>query len=630
MTANFIFKGVHKMNITNKKIFTIILVILFTGSLLTSHMMAMATSSQPVAIAANATQLYTAMIQANDGDVIGINGRIDILGEPKTYGYADKHITFKRMSSSSYFYIQVETTFQNVTFDGDGIDAANAYVLTSGKVTFKDVNFINSITNTANGGAVYVIGNSSSFLNCTFDNNTAVQGGHMYVSTGTVTIQNSIFTNGHALSDGGAIKSIAQYPNKIDITSSIITGNSADGYGGGISLAGYAYVAGTKIYNNIAQGGGADIARPGVGTSLSMYDSLELEGLLELYQDEEFVPIGWVNDYNAEAGVEFPLGNDLTSPNVLMKLDYFYPPKEVVLAPSSLGTAADGKIIGLASGKYYKITADDVISYSKADGSLTSSEAEAEALTGSEIVGLVNGVTYMVEEYIPPVEEEPTDPDEEDPTDPVGEDPTDPIDPTDPGTEIPGDEDPKDPVDQEDPDKDKEADEDPDHKSDPSTSITNNTTNSNNTSNTTNNTTNNSTTHNSETKDESSTVNNYDHSTHTTTENTYLPPSSDGSSNGGQASATQHQTITVDYGSIVDGIKVQEDGKNITINVNVNVDTNEKKEIEDEPKALEVVSTNVEPVQSSISSSNITWIELVKICLLFGIFICVFRRPVAK
>jgi hypothetical protein len=175
------------------------------------------------------------------------------------------------------------------------------------------------------------------------------------------------------------------------------------------------------------------------------------------------------------------------------------------------------------------------------------------------------------------------------------------------------------------------VDADPDQESNISTSTTTNTTtNSNNTSNTTNNTTNNSTTHNSDSRDDSSTVNNYDYSSHSTTENTYLPHSNDGSGEkGDQASASQHQTITVDYGSIVDGIKVQEDGKNITINVNVNVDTNEKKEVEAEPQAVEVLSSNVEADPSS-AASNITWIELVKICLLFGIFICVFRRPIAK
>lgn len=680
-----------------------LLVVVLIGILLTSQMIqALANSTEPVAIASNFTQLHTAMIQAKDGDVIGITAAFDQFAD-EVLGYTDKHITIRRMNSSAFIRIRSSNnaTYQNITFDGNGIDAGTAFLLVDGKVTFKDVNFINSITTTANGGAVYVMGSSPSFLNCTFDNNTAVQGGHMYVSTGTVTIQNSIFTNGHALSDGGAIMSIAQYPNKTDITSSIITGNSAVKYGGGISLTGYMHVADTKIYNNTATGGGADIARPGVGGSLSMYDSFEIEGLLELYKDDVILPKGWVNDYNAESGVEFPIGNDLTSPYVLMKLDYEIPPTEVTLSPSSLGTASDGKIIGLESGKHYKITSNDIVSYSKADGSLTvteseasllvgteiigltngetylveeftpapttvlldsvslgtadnekitglsagkmykvsvdgtinytkadgtltSNETEATALEGTEIVGLVNGVTYLVEEYIPPVEEEPTDP-------------TDP-DPEIPDEEDPGEE-PKDPVDQEDPD-----DEDP---TDPGTdedpiqgSNTTTTTNSNNTSNTTNNTTNNSTAHNSDSRDDSSTVNNrddsstvnnysYDHSSHSTTENTYIPPSNDGiGEKGGQASASQHQTITVDYGSIADGIKVQEDGKNITINVNVNVDTKEKEEAE--PQAVEVSSSNVEAVQSPSSASNITWVELVKICLLFGIFICVFRRPIAK
>lgn len=696
---NFIFKGVHYMNkIKKRSLKMTLLVVLLIGILLTSQMMhAMATSTQPVAIASNFTQLHTAMIQAKDGDVIGITAGFDQFAD-QVMGYTDKHITIRRMNSSAFIRIRSSNNakYQNITFDGNGIDAGTAFVLVDGKVTFQDVNFINSITNTANGGAVYVMGSSPSFLNCTFDNNTAVQGGHMYVSTGIVTIQNSIFTNGHALSDGGAIKSNTQYPNKTEIVSSIITDNSAVKYGGGLSVVGYMHVADTKIYNNIAQGGGADIARPGVGGSLSMYDSFEIEGLLELYKDDVIVPKGWVNDYNAESGVEFPIGNDLTSPYVLMKLDYEIPPTEVTLSPSSLGTASDGKIIGLESGKRYKITSNDVVSYSKADGSvtateteasplvgteiigltngetymveeftpapttvlldsaslgtadnekiiglsagkiykvsvdetinyskadgtLTSNETEATALEGTEIVGLVNGVTYLVDEYIPPVEEEPKDP----------------VDQEDPDDEEPGEEQPTDPVDEEDP-TDPGTDEDPIQGSNTTT-----TTNSNNTSNTTNNTTNNSTAHNSDSRDDSSTVNNkdesstvnnysYDYSNNTKTESSVLPSNDAIGEKGGQASASQHQTITVDYGSIVDGIKVQEDGKNITINVNVNVDTNEMKEDEAEPQAVEVASSNVEAVQSPSSASNITWVELVKICLLFGIFICVFRRPIAK
>lgn len=641
----------------------------------------MANSTQPVATASNFSQLYSAMIQAKDGDVIGINGIITITGEAKNVGYADKHIIFRRMNSSSYFSINVETKFQNVTFDGDKKSASNAYVNTNAKVTFQDVTFQNSLSNASGGGAVHVMNNTVNFNNCTFENNTALEGGHIFVNnTSTVNIEGSTLKNGHASYSGGAVMN-SYYEATTNITNSVITENSAGKHGGGIFNRGRMKISGTKIYNNTAPNG-ADLANVAYG-NLNLADSIEI--LVELFKDDGIIPKAWINDYDGSTDLSSESINP-TAQNSLFKLDYEIPPTEVTLSPSSLGTASNGKIIGLESGKYYKITSDDVVNYSKADGtlttteleasplvgteiigltngetyfveeftpapttvlidsaslgiagngkitgltvgkmykvsvdgttnytkadgSMTSNESEAEALTGTEIVGLINGVTYLVEEYIPPVEEEPTDPGTDpDPEKPGEQQPTDPTDPTDPGT-----------------------DKDPDKESNTSNSTTNNTTtNSNNTSNTTNNTnnntTNNSTTHNSDSRDDSSTVNNYDHSTHSTTENTYLPSNNDSGEKGGQASASQNQTITVDYGSIVDGIKVQEDGKNITINVNVNVDTNKKDEVE--PQAVEVATSNVEAVQSS--ASNITWTELVKICLLFGIFICVFRRPVAK
>ncbi len=353
--------------------------------------------------------LYSAIIQANDGDVIGITGLID-QNAIQNIGYADKHITIKRMDSSAILRIQSEAIYQNITFDGGGIDSTAAFVITNGNITFQDCVFQNSLTSTANGGAVYVLNKTTSFKNCTFNNNTAVQGGHIYVANpANVTIENCTFENGHALSDGGAIKNTTQPPASCNITSSIITNNSADKYGGGISNTGNIVISGTKIFNNTASGGGADIAR--FSYFFSMYDSIETEGLLELFKDDEIVPKGWVNDYNAESGIEIPAGFDLLSPNVLMKLDYEIPPTEVILNSSSLGIAGNGKIIGLESGKQYKVTVDDVISYSKFDGTLTPNESEIEALLGTEIIGLTNGLTYKVEEYIPaPVEEEPEEP----------------------------------------------------------------------------------------------------------------------------------------------------------------------------------------------------------------------------
>ncbi|KAB3527112.1 right-handed parallel beta-helix repeat-containing protein [Alkaliphilus serpentinus] len=671
------------------------LIVILIGILFSSQMMqAMANSTDPVAIVSNFRDFYSAMYNAKDGDVIGINGQI-MLSSVYKYGYTDKHVILKRMSSSAFFKISSEVTFENVTFDGGEISTSTAYILGNGKLIFNNSTFKNIVNTNSGGGAVHIINNTADFYNCIFENNTAVEGGHIYVNnSGNVNIESCTLKDGHAVTLGGAITN-AMDTGTINITSSIITGNSAERNGGGIFNRGTMTITGTKVFDNTAPNG-ADIANVSYA-NLNLEDSIET--LVELFKDDGIIPTAWVNDYDGSTNLS-GANIDPTASNSLLKLEYEIPPTEVTLSPSSLGTPGDGKVIGFESGKYYKVTMNDVISYSKADGSLTEIEAEASpldgteiiglingetymieeftpapttvlldsaslgtadnekitgltagkmykvsvdgttnytnadgtlttieaeatALEGTEIVGLTNGVTYLVKEYIPPVEEpieEPTDPGTQpDPETPDDEDPIE--EPTDPGTEIP--------TDDEAPDSDSEQQ----SSSNTTTTTTTTTTDSNNTSNTTTtdsnntNTTNNTTTHNSDSRDDSSTVKNYDYSSHSTTENTYLPPSNDGSGEkGGQASASQNQTITVDYGSIADGIKVQDDGKDITINVNVNVGTNEKDEAE--PQIVEVASSKVKEVPSDIS--NITWVELVKICLLFGIFICVFRRPIAK
>lgn len=74
----------------------------------------------------------------------------------------------------------------------------------------------------------------------------------------------------------------------------------------------------------------------------------------------------------------------------------------------------------------YKVSVDGIINYTKADGTLTTDADEAEALTGTEIVGLTNGEIYLVEEYTPPTPEpepDPNDDEDEEPTPDPNENP---------------------------------------------------------------------------------------------------------------------------------------------------------------------------------------------------------------
>ncbi|NSC06888.1 lectin-like domain-containing protein [Clostridium saccharobutylicum] len=69
-------------------------------------------------------------------------------------------------------------------------------------------------------------------------------------------------------------------------------------------------------------------------------------------------------------------------------------------SPAGL-TAGDGKITGLTSGHKYYVTSDGITYYIKADGTLSIDPFEEGSLTGTEITGLTNGVTYKVTDVTP-------------------------------------------------------------------------------------------------------------------------------------------------------------------------------------------------------------------------------------
>jgi len=73
----------------------------------------------------------------------------------------------------------------------------------------------------------------------------------------------------------------------------------------------------------------------------------------------------------------------------------------VILDSSSVSDALAGnnKVTGLTSGTQYIITSDEVTKYVQADGTLSNNVADIADLTGTEITGLTNGKTYLVQKY---------------------------------------------------------------------------------------------------------------------------------------------------------------------------------------------------------------------------------------
>ncbi|MEL3960186.1 S-layer homology domain-containing protein [Lysinibacillus endophyticus] len=70
----------------------------------------------------------------------------------------------------------------------------------------------------------------------------------------------------------------------------------------------------------------------------------------------------------------------------------------VIVDPTSIGgTAGDGKITGLKAGTKYVVTVDGRKYGVQANGTLGAENSAAQELTGTEITGLTNGKTYIVE-----------------------------------------------------------------------------------------------------------------------------------------------------------------------------------------------------------------------------------------
>jgi hypothetical protein len=397
--ANIIIWEVHNMNKKRKRLRITLLLVCLVGALLANQVIAVAADDVTVEVS-TPSSLSSAVSNGLDGDVVGVQGQITITSS-STFGNADKHITIKRMSGTSFINVNVEGSvlFENIIFEGDGITSMYPIVRISNNgaaVTFKNCIFKNCVSIV--GGAIRVDAGQVGFRDCIFENNRASSGGHIAISSqangATVNIENCTFTNGDGYNYGGAICNNSEN-STCNINSSIITRNTAVNYGGGVLNRGIMNISNTKLFNNTTTNAGADIGNTG---QLNIKDTLE--ELIALFQDEGIVPTGWVNDYDFETGVSLP-DIDPSQPNSLLKLDYIIPPTEVVLDEASLGTADNEKITGLESGKYYKVTSGEVVSYAKADGTLTAIESEASPLDGNEIIGLTNGETYLVEEFTP-------------------------------------------------------------------------------------------------------------------------------------------------------------------------------------------------------------------------------------
>lgn len=276
-------------------------------------------------LASSGYEFRNVLSLAQDGDIIIITDVINLTGNIQI-GSDAKHLTVKRSAAYSRITMAYGCTMtvKNVIFDGNGIDSVHSMIQTSAYSTFDNCTFMNCgnrenfSSSGSTGGAVNVQSCSCVFNDCYFEENFAMIGGSIAVSGDSqVEINRCTLKNNGAVSNGGAV-AVSSENARCDIVDSIITENQALDFGGGVSNGGTVTVTGTKIYNNAATNGGADIATKVTGNT-TLNDTIEQ--LNELFGADNLQVSGWVCDYDFQENIYIPDVNPAQD-NSLLKLSY--------------------------------------------------------------------------------------------------------------------------------------------------------------------------------------------------------------------------------------------------------------------------------------------------------------------
>lgn len=276
--------------------------------------------SKPSTVVSNISELQSAIEDATDGDVIGIDSVITIDSFVEQLGSVEsgKYLYIVHMNEDAYFDIVQggNITLCNMTIDGDKSNyiGNQAMFHVTGTLTLLNLT-VQNCGSQSQGGAVY-IGNNGTLVTdgVVFDGNSAYQGGHIY-SNCSANLNNSILKNGTATSDGGAIKVCSG--TVLSLTSCKLFENSASSYGGAVSNSGNITLSNSIVFDNVAPAG-SDIANDKYSSRCAM-DSLET--LKAKYEAEGITPIEWMYDCT-EITPEISTSFDVFDTNSLMKLSY--------------------------------------------------------------------------------------------------------------------------------------------------------------------------------------------------------------------------------------------------------------------------------------------------------------------
>lgn len=253
----------------------------------------------PTVIVKDYGSLYTAIAEAKDNDVIGIQGTITIPAIVDLNMSENKAVILRRMEAGTKLVVSGDygadnkASFRMISFDGNSTEVGGTepFVEINGNAYFSMCDFKECFNQSDNGGAINISSGEVELNSCSFDENSASYGSHIF-NSGTLLVNSCTLKGGWADEMGGAIYN----RGTLTVKGTEIKENNAR-IGGGIYNNSSLEVDNSLIWSNTATVQGTDIANEGTYTNSTTEE--QFDSWLDYYK---LYYAGWEDDTNTSVG----------------------------------------------------------------------------------------------------------------------------------------------------------------------------------------------------------------------------------------------------------------------------------------------------------------------------------------
>lgn len=255
--------------------------------------------NDPTVIVKDYGSLYTAIAEAKDNDVIGIQGTITIPAIVDLNMSENKAVILRRMEAGAKLVVSGDygadnkASFRMISFDGNSTEVGGTepFVEINENAYFSMCDFTECFNQSDNGGAINISSGEVELSSCSFDENSASYGSHIF-NSGTLLVNSCTLKGGWADEMGGAIYN----RGTLTVKGTEIKENNAR-IGGGIYNNSSLEVDNSLIWSNTATVQGTDIANEGTYTNSTTEE--QFDSWLDYYK---LYYAGWEDDTNTSVG----------------------------------------------------------------------------------------------------------------------------------------------------------------------------------------------------------------------------------------------------------------------------------------------------------------------------------------